>query len=505
MPNAYIKTLQNSDKTQIVYPQTISSSVLVESGNLYGGNTNELLSDTLGRVVYLSLNQTISGIKNFSSLQKFDNTLYIKNPSSSYYTILSSQQTSTDRTLYLPTGTASKYLTCANNAPLGGVNHPVYVGTNYELTACSQPLSGNWFIGIPSIGTTGIMEIGRYIDFHPTDTSTLDYNVRLDAGTDTTVRSFTFPTTGGQLLVKSTSGAIGSSTQPVYVDSAGTITACTGSYVTLDSAQTITGAKTFNQPLTIYRQTSIANNYYAGINFTVEQTDNNVANSAGAYIRVYDDHDTSSYGLNMVIQAASNLIIGSGESANACYTTDLKDSSSENLYLTSDSNIYFYPACQTYSNHKTTVYIDTSGRLWGAVWNDYAEFRKTQDETEIEAGRVVKEHGDGSLSISTTRLEPGCEIVSDTYGFAVGKTNETNLPIAIVGRVLAYPYENISTYEPGDAVCSGPNGTISKMSREEIQQYPERIIGTVSEIPTYDIWHGSQDIEVNGRIWIRIK
>lgn len=503
MPNAYIKTLQNSDKTQIVYPQTISSSILVESGNLYGGNANELLSDTLGRIVYLSLNQTISGTKTFSSLQKFDNTLYIKNPSSNYYTILSSQQTSVDRTLYLPTGTTSKFLTCVNNAPLGNENHPVYVGENSELLACNQPLSGNWFTGIPTIGNTGIMEIGRYIDFHPTNTSTLDYNVRLDAGTNTTVRSFTFPTTGGTLLA--TNGAVGSSTQPIYINSSGVITACSGNYVNLDSTQTITGAKTFNQPITVYRQTSIANNYYAGINFTIEQTDNSLIGNSGAYIRVYDDHDAANNGLNMVIQAASNLIVGAGESANACYTTDLKDSSSENLYLTSDNNIYFYPACQTYSNHKTTVYIDTSGRLWGAVWNDYAEFRKTQDAKEIEAGRVVKENGDGSLSISTTRLEPGCEIVSDTYGFAVGKTNETNLPIAIVGRVLAYPYENISIYKPGDAVCSGPNGTVSKMSREEIQQYPERIIGTVSEIPTYDIWHGSQDIEVNGRIWIRIK
>lgn len=502
MPNAYIKTLQNSDKTQVVYPQTISSSILVESGNLYGGNANELLSDTLGRIVYLSLNQIISSTKTFSSLQKFDNTLYIKNPSSSYYTILSSQQTSADRTLYLPTGTANKYLTCANNAPLGGVNHPVYVGTNYELTACSSPSSGNWFIGIPDIRTDGCMEIGRYIDFHPTDTSTLDYNVRLDAGTNTTVRSFTFPTTGGTLVAAN--GAVGSSTQPVYIDSSGMVTACSGNYVTLNSAQTISGSKTFSNILTLYRETSIANNYSAGIQFTIKQTDNNVTNT-GAYILAYDDHDAAGYGLNMVIQAASNLVVGAGESANACYTTDLKDSAGENLYLTSDNNIYFYPNCNTYSNHKTTVYIDTSGRLWGAVWNDYAEFRKTQDEKEVEAGRVVKENGDGSLSISTTRLEPGCEIVSDTYGFAVGKTNETNLPIAIVGRVLAYPYENISIYKPGDAVCSGPNGTVSKMSREEIQQYPERIIGTVSEIPTYNVWHGGQDIEVNGRIWIRIK
>ena len=42
------------------------------------------------------------------------------------------------------------------------------------------------------------------------------------------------------------------------------------------------------------------------------------------------------------------------------------------------------------------------------------------------------------------------------------------------------------------------------MTREEIKEYPERIIGTVSAIPNYEVW-GENQIHVNGRIWIRIK
>ena len=34
----------------------------------------------------------------------------------------------------------------------------------------------------------------------------------------------------------------------------------------------------------------------------------------------------------------------------------------------------------------------------GACWNDYAEFRKTNEE--IKPGTVVCENGDGTLSIS---------------------------------------------------------------------------------------------------------
>jgi len=53
------------------------------------------------------------------------------------------------------------------------------------------------------------------------------------------------------------------------------------------------------------------------------------------------------------------------------------------------------------------------------------------------------------------------------------------------------------------------------MTREEIKEYPDRIIGIVNEIPIYDIWEESLDcpggeptttkIQVKGRIWIDIK
>lgn len=145
--------------------------------------------------------------------------------------------------------------------------------------------------------------------------------------------------------------------------------------------------------------------------------------------------------------------------------------------------------------------LTDKGVFLGACWNDYAEFRKTDENC---AGRVVCENGDGSLSRSVKRLQPGAEIVSDTYGFVIGETKECKTPIAVSGRVLAYPNEKRNSYKPGDPVCAGPNGTVSKMSRREVRKYPDRIIGTVSEIPDYNIW-GKNEIEVNGRIWIRIK
>ena len=172
---------------------------------------------------------------------------------------------------------------------------------------------------------------------------------------------------------------------------------------------------------------------------------------------------------------------------------------------TDESSSDLYKAAGATTANGFGIYYTPRDRvLFGAAWNDYAEFRRPK-EKNIEAGRVVKENGDGTLSITTSRLERGCEIVSDTFGFGIGKNDEATLPVATSGRVLAYPDKNPSSFTIGAPVCSGPEGTVSEMTEIEESKYPSRIIGTVSEIPDYKIWHGANDVEVNGRIWIRIR
>lgn len=166
---------------------------------------------------------------------------------------------------------------------------------------------------------------------------------------------------------------------------------------------------------------------------------------------------------------------------------------------TTNTTTYVYRNNSIYANPSTGVLTATT--VNGAVWNDYAEYRMSD---VLEPGRVVVETGNDDLVLSTERLQPGGNIVSDTFGFSIGKTNKCQAPIAVSGRVLAYPYEERTSYAPGDAVCAAPNGTVSKMTREEIKEYPERIIGTVSSVPTYETW-GEGNVAVNGRIWIKIK
>lgn len=102
--------------------------------------------------------------------------------------------------------TASKadILTTARNIALGGIltgsasfNGSANITINASVA--KPPKSGDWFSGgMPIVNTDGVMEVGKYIDFHNTDASTNDYDVRLQANTSTPC-IITLPTAAGTL------------------------------------------------------------------------------------------------------------------------------------------------------------------------------------------------------------------------------------------------------------------------------------------------------------------
>lgn len=147
-----------------------------------------------------------------------------------------------------------------------------------------------------------------------------------------------------------------------------------------------------------------------------------------------------------------------------------------------------------------------ANKVYNAVWNDYAECRETEAE---EGGRCVYETG-GRMKLTDHRLMAGCRLTSDTFGFCMGETEKARTPIAVAGRVLAYPYRDKNEYYLGAAVCSAPGGTVDLMTRGEIQMWPDKIVGYVSEIPQYEEWVGGNKenpahVKVNGRIWIYVR
>lgn len=219
--------------------------------------------------------------------------------------------------------------------------------------------------------------------------------------------------------------------------------------------------------------------------------------------------ETSSYGPTLPTSGVNGQLffqISDETAPRKLHTTQA--TSSVNYYLigaaaAGDIDPYIStPYSSATKNTGGVYYRGSTGVLYGAAWNDYAEYRKS-DMEEIPFGRVVIENGDDTVSLSTGRLQPCGQIVSDTFGFILGP-EKGSLPVALCGRVLAYPNEDRNFFDVGDAVCSGPNGTVSKMTRDEIQAWPDRILGYVSSVPKYDIWE-EQNIEVDGRIWIKVK
>lgn len=148
------------------------------------------------------------------------------------------------------------------------------------------------------------------------------------------------------------------------------------------------------------------------------------------------------------------------------------------------------------SNGKYNI---NGNKVYGAVYNDYAEYR--QSIKHIEPGYIVYSDDDGILRKTKNRLQHFEGVVSDTFGFSIGKTDKAQTPLAVAGRVLVYTDEELHA---GDVVCAGENGKASKMDNIEIANKPDRIVGIVSEIPTYNTW-GEDNIPVNGRVWIRVK
>lgn len=316
--------------------------------------------------------------------------------------------------------------------------------------------------------------------------------------------------------------SVGSANQPVYLNN-GVITACAGSQSGTEKQQSfkITGSN------------GTANWYYLGN--LVSNGDNseviidiysgngyNGTGNQNTHISIFVKDGwqsalsaTTSFGISYLvdhsdINATSIKIKGMASAHN---TIDLY------IYLPWDYSDGYYSVkgCYKTWTHKGTrsTTEPTSGtvqncilgtfradKVYGAVWNDYAEYRQIKEY--IQPGYCVIETGKGDLIKSSERLQPGANIVSDTFGFAIGETEQTKTPLAVSGRVLAYPYEDRDSYQAGDPVCSGPNGTISKMTRKEVREYPDRIIGTVSEIPDYEVW-GTGSVKVNNRIWIKVK
>ena len=103
--------------------------------------------------------------------------------------------------------TATKLKTARNIALTGTItgnaNFDGSGNISIATSVGSTPASGgNWFKGIPTVTSAGVMEIGKYIDFHNAADSTTDYDVRLQCN-GTSANTVNMPTNSGTLALLS--------------------------------------------------------------------------------------------------------------------------------------------------------------------------------------------------------------------------------------------------------------------------------------------------------------
>lgn len=305
--------------------------------------------------------------------------------------------------------------------------------------------------------------------------------------------------TWGHMVMTPSNSAEGSSSLPVYINGNGIATACTASslFSTLSWTAGSTSGPVLNTTVGGQARTATipsASASASGIVTTGAQT------FAGTKTFSKIQANSTSYpGVHIWGDGeGGNIRIFTKNSTTNCFEFDGYDGNLR-LYYSTDGG-----AGNTgyqFWSWKTDGSFNAS-KVYGAVWNDYAEYRNQKEI--IEPGYCVASSNNGQVYKTTEKFQACDGIVSDTFGFAIGETDECQTPLAVAGRVLAYFHGNREDYHSGDTVCAGPEGKVMKMTREEIKEYPDRIIGIVSEIPEYEIW-GSGNVEVNNRIWIKVK
>ena len=126
--------------------------------------------------------------------------------------------------------TATKLAT-ARSIALGGLlsgsaSFDGSAGITISASIAKPSKSGDWWSGgLVTINTDGVMEVGKYIDLHHTDTTTKDFSTRIQTGGDNG-NTITLPTSDGTLALTSHthSYAASSHTHSYLALSGGTLT-----------------------------------------------------------------------------------------------------------------------------------------------------------------------------------------------------------------------------------------------------------------------------------------
>ena len=191
-------------------------------------------------------------------------------------------------------GNAASATKLGTNA--GDAITPVYFSGGKPVACNVQASSGSYFNNVAIIRSDGVMEMGRYIDFHNASDSTYDYTYRLES-----------PSNGSFTLTSNT-----------------------------------------NNVLKLYSSTG-----YNQIRFHTGKS-GKAYNASG--ITVYP---LTTSGSCMMIESGGNMIIGAGESPSSIYSNDYlgaQTAENEYMFVSADTGVVLISGADTFANKSAAIF-----------------------------------------------------------------------------------------------------------------------------------------------------
>lgn len=191
----------------------------------------------------------------------------------------------------------------------------------------------------------------------------------------------------------------------------------------------------------LYQETTTAEDKYVGISAKI--LDTTTANSYSRDIlKIYQDHQSTPYGFNLLLEGGGSTIIGSGEAASSHYNVLSKPLINEDLYITADGIIIL--------------------QAKGNTINERKGFRITTNQELLPCIADVATNGVGSIGSSDYKL---ANIYTERINGSVPPTSdELNTAIAKVGKSILPSWSYASNVRTSNGITYTFNPTTGEIT-----------------------------------------
>lgn len=274
------------------------------------------------------------------------------------------------------------------------------------VSAAKVPKSGDWWSGgFATVNTDGVMEVGKYLDFHNTDTGTNDYDVRLQSNTSTPC-IITLPTSTGTLALKTdkpeTAGVADSVKQSLTVQLNGGTTEGTNKFTFNGST-----AKSINITPANIGASATGHNHNDSY-YTKSQVDTSIAgitvDSLQAAPKTHTHNQINSRG-NVTAETANNRPAVGGLSMSCAYSNGYPTTYGNVMTMKGTGDGQLLIGWSGTSGAHAPAYIRSRRDTTDANWSEWAQIYTTANKPSCnDIGAAPKDNTVATVSVSGGKL-----------------------------------------------------------------------------------------------------